>query len=123
MKKLLLYIVLFAYTAFLQKPAIPFLKDFINHTFFYAKHLAVVHKENGKYHVHVEVAQNMQDERKENSNTSSFPPKDNTTTDHLTDYTNDDQLFSNYMRLNYLLPKVEDVIKGFTQKIFLPPRS
>lgn len=55
MKRALLYLLIFSYTMIMFKLALPYLSDFISHTFWYAKHIATVHYENGKYHVHHEV--------------------------------------------------------------------
>ncbi len=54
MKKALLYLLLFAYTTFVCKPLLPFITDTIAHIFWYSEHVATVHYENGKYHVHLE---------------------------------------------------------------------
>ena len=55
MKKLLLHIILFTYAIVMFKPAFPFLNDFVAHVLFYQQHMATVHLEEGKYHVHAEV--------------------------------------------------------------------
>ncbi len=52
MKKVLAYILLFSYTTMLFKPVLPSISDFIAHTFWYSRHMATVHYEHGKYHVH-----------------------------------------------------------------------
>ena len=52
MKKAFIYIILFAYSLMLARPAVPFIADVIAHTFWYSQHIATVHFENGKYHVH-----------------------------------------------------------------------
>ena len=44
------------------KPVLPYISDSINHIFFYAKHMATVHYENGKYHVHYETAKHAREE-------------------------------------------------------------
>lgn len=72
MKKLLLYIVLFSYTTVMVKPALPYVSDFIGHMLFYKQHMATVHFENGKYHLHKEVVKNI---KEENSNKNSLPEK------------------------------------------------
>ena len=52
MKKVLIYLILFSYTITLVRPTVPFFADVIAHTFWYSQHIATVHFENGKYHVH-----------------------------------------------------------------------
>jgi hypothetical protein len=72
MKKLLLHIILFSYAIVMFKPAFPYLNDVIAHALFYHQHMATVHFENGKYHVHKEVVKNVTEE---NSNKNSLPEK------------------------------------------------
>ena len=79
MKKLLLYIVLFSYAVVMVKPALPYMSDFIGHILYYKQHMATVHFENGKYHVHKEV---LKDIKEENSNKNSLPEKKKTGTQY-----------------------------------------
>ena len=72
MKKLLLYIVFVSYAIVMFKPALPYVSDFIGHILLYRQHMATVHFENGKYHVHKEVIKDIQEE---NSNKNSLPEK------------------------------------------------
>ena len=81
MRKALLYLLLFAYTTIICKPVIPALSDCVAHIFWYSEHMATVHYEHGKYHVHYE---NVNEAKK------GFPPKDaglpksaDITTEHL----------------------------------------
>lgn len=79
MKKLLLYIVLFSYAVVMVKPALPYVSDFIGHIVFYKQHMATVHFENGKYHVHKEVVKDLKDE---NSGKNTLPEKKKTSTQY-----------------------------------------
>lgn len=63
MKKLLLHIILMSYAVVVFKPVLPFINDFIGHVFFLSKHMATVHVENGKYHVHYETAKDAKEEK------------------------------------------------------------
>ena len=54
------------------KPALPYVQDFVGHILFYKQHMATVHFENGKYHLHKEVAKNA---KEENSNKNTLPEK------------------------------------------------
>jgi hypothetical protein len=56
MNKALLYLLLFSYTTIICKPILPSFSDCIAHIFWYAEHMATVHYEHGKYHVHYEQA-------------------------------------------------------------------
>lgn len=82
MKKLLLYILLFCYTVVTFKPVLPFMSDFVGHAFFYAHHMATVHYENGKYHVHYEV---IKDVKEESTDKTPGPAskKDNSANEHF----------------------------------------
>lgn len=55
-KKIVVYIFLYSYALALFKPIMPVVEDMIAHTFFKMEHLATVHFENGKYHVHMQLA-------------------------------------------------------------------
>ncbi len=81
MKKLLLHIILFSYAIVMFKPAFPYVEDFIGHVLFYKQHMAAVHYENGKYHVHAEVAKNTKEDNSDKSTSSS--KKQNTSIDHI----------------------------------------
>jgi len=52
MKKITTLILLFCYSMALIRPITPVIGDVIAHTFWRAQHMATVHFENGKYHVH-----------------------------------------------------------------------
>jgi hypothetical protein len=54
MKKALLYLLLFAYSTIVLKPVLPTISDTLAHIFWYSEHMATVHYEHGKYHVHLE---------------------------------------------------------------------
>lgn len=43
------------YAFALVRPILPVVKDVVAHTFFKMQHMATVHVENGKYHVHLEL--------------------------------------------------------------------
>ena len=56
MKKILVHIILVAYVMALFRPAIAIAQDFLAHTFWKIAHISTVHYENGKYHLHQELA-------------------------------------------------------------------
>ncbi len=55
MKKALSYLLLVSYAIILLKPVLPYVTDFIAHAFYKYEHIATVHKENGKTHLHYEL--------------------------------------------------------------------
>ena len=120
MKKLLLHIILFSYTIVMFKPTFPYINDAINHVLFYKQHMATVHFENGKYHVHAEVVKNTKEEDS-NKNTSSSK-KDNTSTDHVV-IINEQIIYSNTLINNmYPLLSSDDLLLGNVAYNHPPPR-
>lgn len=71
-KKVVIYTFLFVYGFALIKPITPIINDVIAHTFYKMEHLATVHFENGKYHVHAELASERKGEPKENVPSSIY---------------------------------------------------
>lgn len=63
------------------KPVSPYITDAVAHIFYYTQHMATVHYEDGKLHVHKEVI----DEAKKTQSQSESPAskKDNSTADHI----------------------------------------
>lgn len=53
--KITLYLLLAVYAFALVRPILPVVTDVVAHTFFKMQHIATVHVENGKYHVHIEL--------------------------------------------------------------------
>ncbi|HNF02514.1 MAG TPA: hypothetical protein PKL81_11080 [Ferruginibacter sp.] len=81
MKRIPLYILLLSYSALMLKPVSPYISDTIAHIFYFAQHMATVHYENGKFHVHKEVIDVAKEEAAPKDQTSS--KKDNSISDHL----------------------------------------
>ncbi|MES2776265.1 MAG: hypothetical protein V4722_18970 [Bacteroidota bacterium] len=55
MKKALSYLLLLSYLVILVKPVLPYVADFLAHAFWKYEHIATVHQENGKTHIHFEL--------------------------------------------------------------------
>ena len=81
MKKTALYILLFAYSILMLKPLSPIISDSIAHVFFYARHMATVHYEHGKFHVHRDIVAEAKKEAGSKESPSS--KKEDTTGEHL----------------------------------------
>ena len=81
MKKAALYFLLFSYAMVILKPVAPYVSDAVDHIFYYSQHMATVHYENGKMHVHKEIVNNA----KENQSAKELPAskKDNSANDHI----------------------------------------
>ena len=54
-QKGLVCILFFIYSLSLVKPVLPVISDTIAHIFWYSQHIATVHSEKGKYHLHIAV--------------------------------------------------------------------
>ena len=94
MKKTALYILLFANSTAMLKPVTPYISDAVAHIFYKARHMATVHYEDGKFHVHKEVLKNVKENEPGKEKPSS--KKDNSTNDQFCSLKNDEQqrLFS-----------------------------
>ena len=102
------------------KPAFPYLKDAVNHLMFFKQHMATVHFENGKYHVHAEVTKNAQEE---NSN-KSIPTskKENTSTDHIVNKISEGMALIPSTFPTYLLYNISGLLLGNPYSHYPPPR-
>jgi hypothetical protein len=100
MKKAILYLLLLTYSTNLLKPVLPYVADTFSHIFWYSKHMATVHYENGNYHVHMEA---LNAAKKTDSPNSSNPGKTETT-------------FSEHIitRIEYIFHPVDIVPSYFT---------
>lgn len=81
MKRIALYIILLSYTAVIVKPVTPYITDAVAHIFYYSQHMASVHYEDGKFHVHKEVVDNAK--KTESQKELPASKKDNSTADHI----------------------------------------
>ena len=111
---------LLSYAVVLIKPVLPYVSDFIDHAFFYARHIATVHYENGRYHVHSETAKNTKEDKQDKSNLPSSK-KDNTATEHI--LINTKQLvFSLAIRNAQYYTTTPAIISGISNINYPPPR-
>lgn len=65
-KQTIIYAFICVYSFVLLKPVMPVVNDLFAHTFYKMQHLATVHYENGKHHLHVELSSKT-DQKKEDS--------------------------------------------------------
>jgi hypothetical protein len=83
MKQQVATLLLVCYAALLMRPVGPVLTDTVAHIFWKSEHMATVHFENGKYHVHVEISV----EEKSSNTSKSLVKQTEPLTLHLTTYT------------------------------------
>ncbi len=120
MKKLLLHIILVSYAIAMFKPVFPYVEDFIGHVMFYKQHMATVHFENGKYHVHAEIVKNVKEEDSKKSPSSS--KKQLTTNDHIVVANKVATIFTGLNPITYALPTCNDLLAGNLSYNYPPPR-
>ncbi len=89
MKKTALYILLFAYSTAMLKPVTPYISDAVAHIFYKARHMATVHYENGKFHVHKEIVKN--EKGNESAKEKPSSKKDNSSNDQFCSVTDEQQ--------------------------------
>ena len=121
MKKIVLYIVLLSYTVVLLKPAIPHVSDLVSHVFFYAKHMATVHKENGKYHVHFETAKNADKETSEKT-PAPTSKKETSSNEHIITTVKPQVIFIANVVTKYPPVAPAAAKNGAAKKSYPPPR-
>jgi hypothetical protein len=102
------------------KPVLPFVADFIGHAFFKAHHMATVHIENGKLHVHKEVIKNVKEETSD-KNTSTHK-KDTQQNEHIVVNTITNFCSTIINERMYNLMCTPDVPTGNHQCNYPPPR-
>ena len=120
MKKLLLHIILFSYAIVIFKPALPYLMDAVNHLVFFKQHMATVHLENGKYHLHAEVSKNA----KEDNTAKNLPSfkKENTSTDHAFFTTKTDEVIAITIGNDFTMLANDNLAAANVQHDYPPPR-
>ncbi len=119
MKKIALYIMLFSYAVIIIKPVVPYVADAVAHVFYYSQHMATIHYENGKLHVHKEVIdQNKQSQKQAETPASK---KDNSITDHI-NITDKNTVNTVVNSSEYSLSLAASIPKQYLQGDFPPPR-
>ena len=121
MKKLVLSILLMCYTIVMFKPVLPFIADFISHAFFYTQHMATVHYENGKYHVHYEAAKNIKEDATGKTASSSSSKKDTAPTEYFSPTIFADFIIY-YFSNTHSFTNAPSLMSGITNNNYPPPR-
>jgi hypothetical protein len=122
MKKLCLHILLLSYTMMVLKPVLPYVSDFVSHTFFYAHHMATMHYENGKYHVHYETAKEAKEDTSDKS-ASSSAKKDNSANEHILVAIKQQPAFNAIVNnADYALATTPSLLNSIVQNNYPPPR-
>ncbi|MES2565818.1 MAG: hypothetical protein V4565_03065 [Bacteroidota bacterium] len=113
-----IYLMLGIYTFGLVKPVIPLVKDIVAHSFFESSHMASVHYENGRYHIHLEL-------KEEVKNTTEKAPviseKDNFSVHVKSNNLQSEHYFLQAIKV--LTPYLIASIDLFTSPPFIPPKA
>ena len=121
MKKLLSPILLMCCAIVMFKPVLPFIVDGISHTFFYTQHMATVHYENGKYHVHYEAAKNVKEDASGKTASSSSSKKDTGPTEY-TSTTIFVDFIVHYFSNTHSFTNAPSLMSGIINNNYPPPR-
>ena len=120
MKKAALYFLLFSYAMVILKPVAPYVSDAVAHIFYYSQHMATVHYENGKMHVHREIVNNAKKDQPAKETPAS--KKENSTTDHISlQQKQSIQAFS--VIKSYQIPVAAGLLNNYLAAEYPPPRA
>lgn len=120
MKRIALYIILFSYSMVMLKPVSPYITDTFEHIFNYTQHMATIHYENGKYHVHKELVDN----EKKAASQKEIPPakKENTANDHISFQQKESVNISVLNRI-FQIPVSDSLQHSYLTGDYPPPRA
>jgi hypothetical protein len=120
MKQIALYIILFSYSMVMLKPVSPYISDAVEHIFNYTQHMATVHYENGKMHVHKEIVNNAKEDHPAKEMPAS--KKENSTNDHIS--LQQKQSIQALAVINsYPIPLAANLLNNFLVAECPPPRA
>jgi len=120
MKQIALYIILFSYSMVMLKPVAPYIQDAVAHVFYYTQHMATVHYENGKMHVHKEVMDNTKKEASQKEIPAS--KTDNSTTDH-TSFKQRETAMAQVVNTSYSIAPATTLLFNYLAGEYPPPRA
>ena len=120
MKQIALYIILFSYSMVILKPVSPYISDAVEHIFNYTQHMATVHYENGKYHVHKELVNN--DKKNSPAKENSTAKKENSANDHISIQQKESVTVSILNRI-FQIPVSASLQHNYLPGDYLPPRA
>ncbi len=120
MKKAALYFLLFSYAMVILKPVTPYVSDAVAHIFYYSQHMATVHYENGKMHVHKEIVNNSKEDQPAKETPAS--KKDNSTTDHIS-LQQKQSIHALTVIKSYLFPLDAKLLNNFLTAAYPPPQA
>lgn len=120
MKRIALYIILFSYSALMLKPLSPYIFDTVAHIFYYTQHMATVHYENGKYHLHKELVDNAK--KNESSKETPAAKKENSATDHIS-IPQKQPVHVLAVNISYQVSSASSLLNNYLAGDYPPPRA
>lgn len=122
MKKIAIFIILSVYVFAQLKPLAVIVEDALAHTFWKMQHMATVHFENGKYHLHTELNDISE---KENKSTQEKAPSSEKSFETIAQDIH--KLNFNFEINSIIIPapihQTQDVLAGFTRINSPPPKK
>ena len=102
------------------KPVSPYISDAVAHIFYYTQHMATVHYENGKYHVHKELV----DDTKQSNSEKEAPAskKENSANDHIAIQQKQTVPFLP-VNISYQFSAASKLINNYLAGEYPPPRA
>ncbi|MBK8520180.1 MAG: hypothetical protein IPL54_04630 [Chitinophagaceae bacterium] len=120
MKKTALYFLLFSYAMVILKPVTPYVSDAVAHIFYYSQHMATVHYENGKMHVHREIVNNAKEEQPAKEIPAS--KRENSANDH-TGLQQKQLVQVLPVTRSYQIPFTASLLQNYLAAEYPPPRA
>lgn len=102
------------------KPLAVIVEDTLAHTFWRMQHLATVHFENGRYHVHAELGDISEKDAKTSQEKTPSSETSNENIQTIHEFNFDLQI--NSILIPVALHQTQDVITGFTRISSPPPK-
>ena len=102
------------------KPVSPYISDTVAHIFYYTQHMATVHYENGKLHVHKEIEDNAK--KNEPAKESNSSKKENSANDHIS-LQQKQSIQALMVNKSYQIPASANLLTNYLAGEYPPPRA
>lgn len=102
------------------KPAFPYVSDVVAHIFYYTQHMATVHVENGKMHIHKEIVDNAKKEASQKELPSA--KKDKPANDHIS-LQQKEPIPGTGLKKLYQIPPASTLLYNYLPGDYPPPRA
>ena len=123
MRKAAIYILLVFYVVVQLRPLTAVLQDVVAHTFFKMQHMATIHYENGKYHLHHELKTISEEDKTSASEKTPASQKANENISHQISHDINLNFETYCISIPQLINSDQNVIAGFTTINAPPPKK